>query len=203
MNTAPEKPAFTFNMFGTTTQQRQFLQVFEGFEAEWESQGFKALDSKEAAQRLSGHPTYPLEWKKEGPTASAFYTHFLQLVEFLREPATTAAIEAALGGFLHAALHRCSKFFAHPEKGPTMQFPIPFCPSMWFEQSEILVTVFAEIQSPEEFKVAELLIPEGFRRAAQWVEHHGITHPYITYFIQDGRLDSRPTLSEHPPTKPE
>jgi len=78
-----------------------------------------------------------------------------------------------------------------------------FCPSVWFEQSEVLVTVVAEIQSPEEFKLAELLIPEAFRRAAQWVERHGVTHPYITYFIQDGRLDNRPTLSEHPPTKPE
>ncbi len=203
MSTAAGKPAFTFNMFGTTTQQRRFLEAFEGFEAEWESQGFKALDSKEAAQRLSGLPPYPLEWKKEGPTASAFYTHFLQLIEFLKEPATTATIEVALGGFLHAALHRFSKFFGHPEKGPTMQFPITFCPSMWFEQSEVLVTVVAEIQSPEEFKLAELLIPGGFRRAAQWVERHGITHPYITYFIQDGRLDNRPTLSEHPPTKPE
>jgi len=66
-------------MFGTTTQQRRFLEAFEGFEAEWESQGFKALDSKEAAQRLAGLSPYPREWKKEGPTASAFYTHFLQL----------------------------------------------------------------------------------------------------------------------------
>lgn len=64
MSTAAGKPAFTFNMFGTTTQQRRFLEAFEGFEAEWESQGFKALDSKEAAQRLSGLPPYPLECKK-------------------------------------------------------------------------------------------------------------------------------------------
>ena len=195
-----KKAAFTFNMFATVSQQRAFLEVFEGFEDEWESKGFDSLSSKQADSRLSGLPPYPVEWKTNEPTASAFGPpHFFQFLAFLQEPATTAAIEVLLGGILHAVLGRFRKFFGRRSpKHSNLQLPIKFCPALWFEQEQVLVTIVAEIRSPEDFKLSELLVPEGFVRAGKWIKSHGVTHPYLTYHIRNGKLDGKPTLSEQP-----
>jgi hypothetical protein len=200
----PERPAFTFNMFTTTSQLKRFLQAFEGFEADWESQGYESLSSKEADQRLSGKAPYPPEWKTEGPINFAFGPpHFIQFIAFLKEPATTAALEVIFAGILHATLHRFRGFFAgRSGKVPVMQFPIKFCPSLWFEREQVLVTIVADIESPGDFRPAELLIPEGFIRARQWLDRHGVTHPYLTYYIRNGRLDVKPTLSQQSRIEP-
>jgi hypothetical protein len=194
------KPAFTFKVFATTGQQQHFMEAFEGFDAEWESQGYQGLSGAAAHRRLLGRPSVPEKWKTEGPINFAFGPpHFYQFIEFLREPATTAVIEVFLGGILHAVLLRFRKVFAdHEDEKKNIALPIKFCPSLWFGHEEVLVTIVADIETPADYKVAEVLIPEGFKRAATWIQRHGVTHPYLTYYIRDARLDVKPTLSLRP-----
>jgi hypothetical protein len=138
----------------------------------------------------------------------------MQFIAFLKEPATTAAIEVILAGILHAALKRFGRVFGDhqdgkkPDKpgpdeqksdGPeNIQLPIKFLPTLWFAHEEVLVTVMANIETHADFKIAELLVPEGFRRAAQWIDRHGVTHPYLTYHIRNGMLDNKPTPTDRP-----
>jgi hypothetical protein len=195
------KPAFTFVIGANSPQLRAFLENFTGFEAEWEAIGYEVLTGEQTTQRLSGKSSVPDEWRTKGITASAFGPpHFFQFLAFLKEPATTAVLEVFIAGILHAALKRFGGVFgAHSDKHPHVQFPIMFCPALFFEREEVLVTIVAEIGSPADFQIAELLVPEGFQRAAAWLEHHGVTHPYLTYFIHNSNLDARPTLSDRPP----
>jgi hypothetical protein len=125
--------------------------------------------------------------------------HFYQFIAFLKEPATTATIEVFLEALLHAVLQRFHKVFGHKGgAGKDIQLPIKLCPSLWFEHDEVLVTVVANIESLSDYKTAKLLIPEGFKRAGTWLERHGVTHPYLTYYIRDGKLDVKPALSMRP-----
>ena len=158
----------------------------------------------------------PGSWKTAGPINAEFGPpHFLQFIAFLQEPATKAAIEVIVGGILHAAFARFRRLFgggAEPAKEEskkpenaagsnddrTIQLPMKLCPTMWFAHEEVLVMIIADIEKPEDFKSAEPLISEGFRRAGQWIGRHGVTHPFMTYHIRNGVLESKPTLSEHP-----
>jgi hypothetical protein len=195
------KPGFTFAMFASSSQQRDFMEAFDGFEQEWESQGYESLSSSQTKGRLSGRTPYPEEWMPKGPINAAFGPpHFIQFIAFLKDPFTVATIEVILAGILHSALTRFRRLFGEGKGKKTIQLPVKLCPTLWFACEEVLVTIIADIETPEDFRAAELLIAEGFRRASLWIDHHGVTHPYLTYHIRNGNLDVKPTLSQRPLT---
>lgn len=201
MDRNAEKPAFTYAMFATSSQLAKLLDALKGFEEEWQSQGYEELSAKQAAERLSGRALFPEDWKTERPIAYVLGApDFLQLLILLKEPAIGAAIELVLGGILHAFLRRIAAIFPTvANKRPDIKLPMRFCPSLWLEHHQVLITVVAVIESTAGFKMADLLIPEGLRRAGQWLGQHGVTHPYVTYYIWNGNLDTKPTLSLRPP----
>ena len=74
-----------------------------------------------------------------------------------------------------------------------------FCPAMYFEAEQVLVTAEMAIRKPEDYACAEILVPQAFERAVNWLERNGRQAPYLTYRIDDCKLNSFPTISFDPP----
>jgi hypothetical protein len=202
-----EKPntainGYAMKYYGTETFARVFLEAIHGLDDEAETIGYPGLTSQEVDARMSALPRGPRE-PYRGPTMVVGAGPLLMsIIAFLKEPITKALVQVASSEFFKLVLPKIGKMFS--KKGgvaDTIQYPVVFRPAMYFEAEQVLVTAIMTIRKPEDYQCAETLVPQAFERAVDWLDRNGRQAPYLTYRIDDCKLNSFPTISHDAPDK--
>jgi hypothetical protein len=203
---APKRPrkskpavnAHSLGYRGSETFGRVFVDAFHGIDEEAAAIGFPGLRSNEVREWMGD---FPVESQADrGPTMIAGHViFFIKVVAYLKEPVTKALVEVASGEFFKLVFVRLAKVFKKdPAPTETIQYPVLFKPSMFFQAENVMVTAIMTISKPEDYKDAERLVPLAFERAVDWLARNGRQEPYLTYRIKDGQLNSFPTISAEP-----
>jgi hypothetical protein len=179
-----------------------FINAIEGLEEEATAIGYPGLERSELRDRMKFMPE---GWNSNyrGPTMSAHYVmSLIELVALLRDPITKALVQVASAEFFKIALQKIGKMFEKKEQlDENIRYPVLFRPAMYFESEQVLVTALMTINKADDYKCAETLVPQAFERAVDWLERNGRQAPYITYRIEDCKLNSFPSLTHEPPAK--
>jgi hypothetical protein len=185
--------------WGSQTFGRVFVDAFQGIDGEAAAIGYPGIRSDEVRERMSDFPIEPPRVDR-GPTmVVGFAPFFIKIVAYLKEPITKSLVEIASSEFFKLVFSKLENVFKqNPDPGETVQYPVLFKPSMFFESEQVMVTAIMTINKPEDFKDAEKLVPLAFERAVNWLERNGRQAPYLTYRIKDGQLNNFPTISGEP-----
>lgn len=191
---------YAMNFHGSETFGRLFVEATKGLDNEAAAIGYPGLNSHEVQARMSALPQGPKE-PYRGPTMMAGAVPFvLGIIAFLKEPITKALVQVASGEFFKLVLPKIGKMFSKKKgAGDQVEYPVLFRPAMYFEAEQVLVTAIMTIRKPEDYQCAETLVPQAFERAVDWLERNGRQAPYLTYRIDECKLNSFPSLSQVPP----
>ena len=200
--TPPAINGHALNFRGDAEFGDAFVRAIEGLEEEAELIGYPGIDSREIVTRMK---VLPEGWGQvyQGPTMSAYHIFrpMVEIVILLREPITKALVQVASGEFFKMVFPKIGKIFTKKEGGAgENQYPIIFRPAMYFESEQVLVTALMTVRTPGDYKCAETLVPQAFERAIDWLERNGRQAPYLTYRIEDCKLNSFPSISHEPPS---
>lgn len=194
----PALNAHSLGFWGNETFGRVFVDAFHGIDEEADAVGFPGLRYNEVRQWMGDFPVE--EQADRGPVMMAGHAiFFIKVIAYLKEPVTKALVEIASGEFFKLIFEKLGKVFKKdPPASETIQYPVLFKPSMFFQAEQVMVTAIMTINQAEDYKAAEKLVPLAFERAVAWLERNGRQAPYLTYRIKDGQLNSFPTISSEP-----
>jgi len=85
------------------------------------------------------------------------------------------------------------------EKPWLSSVPITCTFGVWYETERVYIRVQVSAKTPQEARKIPDLILQAHENGLKWIREHGVTHPVMSYWVQDGQINSVPTLSEFIP----
>ncbi|MEV5961856.1 hypothetical protein AB0L70_08830 [Kribbella sp. NPDC051952] len=167
--------------------QQEVIPALEGL-------GITNEDGGTVEARYPDAPPFP---PQQGPKATiliegALIGLGLYLVKKLVEPTIEGLGKQIYEQIVQPALER---LWSRMRQQKGVQRPVTAQFDHWFDGSKVLVRVLIRCDQNAETPNAAV-VTAALHSAAEWLQHNPVTHRVLTYEVADGKLPSKPKLSE-------